>query len=313
MATKRDYYEILGVGKNASPEEIKKAYRKLALEYHPDRNKAQDAHEKFKEINEAYEILANSDKKAAYDQFGHAAFEQGGMGAGSPFGGSPFGGQGRTYHQGPFTYTYYSSGGEGGEAPFESAFGGFSDPFEIFEQFFGGVSPFGRRQRKPVYSIRIDFVEAIKGCEKEVEIDKKRKNIRIPPGVSDGSRIRFNDFDLVIDVRPDETFVRQGDDLIISFPIGFAQAALGGVVSVPTVDGPVKLRIQPGTQPGTLIRLQGKGVPHLHGGGRGDQYVRLRVEVPQRLTRKQKEILEEFAQTEQSQEREPKRGKGGWF
>lgn len=299
---KRDYYEILGVSKSANPEELKRAYRKSALEYHPDRNKSAGASEKFKEINEAYEILSNPEKKAAYDQFGHAAFEPGGGGAGGPFAGGF--GQGRTYRQGPFTYTYYTSG-EGGGTPFEFDFGGFSDPFEIFEQFFGGASPFAREPRKPVYSLTINFMEAVKGCEKEVEMDGKRKKLKIPAGVSDGSRVRFNDFDLVVSILPDEIFHRQGDDLIIEFPLSFTQAALGEIVSVPTADGPVKLRIQPGTQSGALIRLRGKGVPHLRGSGRGDQYVRLRVEVPKNLSHKQRELLREFE--------EAGRKKKDWF
>ncbi|MBI4100593.1 DnaJ domain-containing protein [Candidatus Microgenomates bacterium] len=299
---KRDYYQILGVNKNASPEELKRAYRKMALEYHPDHNKASDAHEKFKEINEAYEILSNPEKKAAYDQFGHTAFTQGGAGgAGGPFGGFD---QGRTYRQGPFSYTYYTSGGEGGQGDFD--FGGFSDPFEIFEQFFGG-SPFGRRQRKPAYSLTLDFIEAVKGAEKEVEVAGKRKRIKIPAGVLDGSRIRFEEFDLVLDVRPDKVFHRQGDDLVIEFPISFVQAVLGAVVSIPTIDGPLKLNIKAGTQPGSLVRLRGKGVPHLRSSGRGDQYVRILVEVPQKISREQKELLKEFEELNKN-----KKG-SGWF
>ena len=250
---KPDYYEILGVSKNTSPEELKRAYRKMALQWHPDKHQGDKkvAEEKFKEINEAYEILSNPEKKAAYDQFGHAAFETGGMPGGAGFG------QGRTYRQGPFSYTYYTSGSEGG-APFEFDLGGFSDPFEIFEQFFGTASPFGRRQRKPVYSLRIDFMESVKGCEKEVVVGGKHRKIKIPAGVYDGARIRFEEFDLMVEVRPNETFHRQGDDLIIEFPLSFIQAALGDIVSVPTIDGPVKLRVQPGTQPGSFMMITEK-------------------------------------------------------
>lgn len=309
--TQSDYYEILGVSKNATPEELKRAYRKMALQWHPDKHQGDKkvAEEKFKEINEAYEVLSNPEKKAAYDQFGHAAFEAGGMGAGGPFGGGF--GQGRTSRQGPLSYTYYTSG-QGGQQ-FEFDLGGFSDPFEIFEQFFGG-SPFGRQApRKPVYSLKIDFLESVKGCEKEVEVSGKRKKLKIPPGVYDGAKIRFDDFDVVVEVRPDSTFQRQGDDLIISFSVSFTQMTLGDVISVPTIDGPLKLRVQPGTQPGAVIRLRGKGVPHLRESGRGDQYVRLQIEIPQKLTRQQREILEELAVTERGRgESLGKRGRG-WF
>lgn len=305
----KDFYEVLGVAKTATPEELKKAYRKMALEWHPDRHREdkKKAEEKFKEINEAYEILSNPDKRAAYDQFGHSAFEQGGMGAGGPFGGGFE--QGRTYRQGPFTYTYYNSGGNGGPG-FDFDLGGFSDPFEIFEQFFGTTSPFGRRQRRPAYSLTLDFMEAVRGCEKEVNVGGKRMKIKIPAGVGDGSHIRFGDFDLITNVHPDTTFRREGDDLIVSADITFAQAALGDIIEVPTIDGLVKLRVQPGTQPGAVIRLQGKGVPHAHGSGRGDQYVRLRVTVPTKLTHEQKELLKDYEQTEKG---ERKRERKGWF
>src|ERR1035437_3105485 len=153
MADNKDYYQILGVSKSASADEIKKAYRKLALQFHPDKNKTKEADAKFKEVTKAYEVLSDSQKKQTYDQFGTAAFEQGGPGAGGPFGGG-FGQQGGQY--GPFTYTYTADSGN-------ADFGGFSDPFDIFEQFFGGASPFGRRQHREVYSLKIDFMEAVKG------------------------------------------------------------------------------------------------------------------------------------------------------
>ena len=303
MATKRDYYEILGVSKSVSSAEIKAAYRKLALEWHPDRNKSPQANEKFKEINEAYAVLSDAQKKQTYDQFGHAAF--------SREAGSGFAGQ-----QGPFSYTYSTSGGgspfsaRGGPA---SGWGGdFEgiDPFEIFEQFFGGgfsarggsASGWGRsQQRHQVYEIGIDFMEAVKGVTKEVHVPRGqagegsvKKTIKIPAGVESGSRVRFDDFDIVVDVRPSKQFKREGDDLIIDHEITFSQAALGAVVAVPTIDGEVNIRIQPGTQPGTLIRLRGKGVPHVRSGGRGDEYVRVKLTIPAHLSRRQKELLEEL-------------------
>lgn len=301
MATKHDYYEILGVSKNATGDELKRAYRKLALEWHPDRNKSKEATEKFKEINEAYEILSNSEKKVAYDQFGHAAFEQGGMGS-SPFGGGF--GQGQTYKQGPFTYTYYNNG-----SPFDGVdLGGFSDPFELFEQFFGGSSPFGggrTRHRRSTYSLTIDFMEAVKGVQKEVEMNGRRTKIKIPAGVDDGSRIRFDDFDIVVDVTPDKTFKRDGYDVVVEAPVSFPKAVLGTVIEAPTIDGPVKLKIPSGTQPNAVIRLRGKGIPYVRGSGRGDEYIRIRITVPTKLSHKQRELLDEF---------EKDTGKSrGWF
>lgn len=280
MATKRDFYDILGVSKSASIEEIKKAYRKLALEWHPDRNKKPEAHEKFKEINEAYAVLSDQQKKQQYDQFGHAPFAPGGGG---------YGGQ----QQGPFTY-YYSSGG--GASPFGDFEG--IDPFEIFEQFFGGG--FGRassRPRREAYELSIDFTDAVHGATKEVHLPNHgRKTIKIPAGVDTGSRIRFDDFDIVLEVKPSRQFQRQGDDLVVEKEITFSQAALGAVVDVPTIDGDLKIRIQAGTQPGTMIRLHGKGVPHVRGSGRGDEYVRIQLRVPTHLSRRDRELLEELGQ-----------------
>lgn len=307
MTTKRDYYDILGVEKGASAAELKAAYRKQALEWHPDRNKSAEATQKFKEINEAYEVLSDPEKKAAYDQFGHAAFEQGGMGAG--FGG---GQGGQTYRQGPFTYTYYTSGGEEG---FSRGAGpgfdwDFSDPFEIFEQFFGGGSPFGRQARVPRYGLTLSFMEAAKGVEKEVVIEGKRRKIKIPAGVDDGSRINFRDFYITIDVRPDPVFKREGADVLVEITIPFTLAILGGTVSVPTVDGEVNLKIRPGIQPGTTIRLRERGIKRLNRSGRGDEYIRINVQIPQKLTGEQKRILEEFQEVYPERRR---REKKDWF
>ncbi len=302
----KDYYEVLGVVKTATADEIKKAYRKLALEYHPDRNKSKEAETKFKEITRAYEVLSDPQKKQTYDQFGAAAFEQGAGqgpfgGAGGPFGG--FGGaspgqQGGQY--GPFTYSYSSNGGN-----FD--FGGFSDPFEIFEQFFGGASPFGQqgRQRRSVYSLTIDFMDAVKGAEKKVTIGQKAQTIKIPAGVDDGSRIRFKDYDIVVDVRPDPRFRREGSDVVTTKDISFTQAALGSMIDVETIEGIVKVRVPAGTQPDTVIRLRGKGIPLVRGSGKGDHYVRIKVTVPKNVTSRQKELLEEF-------EKESSKKKG-WF
>lgn len=285
----KDYYDTLGVSKTADASEIKKAYRKLALEYHPDRNKTKEGEAKFKEVNRAYEVLSDPQKRQAYDQIGHQAYEQTGGNTG-PFGGAggPFGGGGQTGQYGPFTYTYSTGGAQ------DFDFGGYSDPFEIFEQFFGGGSPFGARQRRSVYSITIDFMEAIKGTQKKVTINGKEQTIKIPAGVDDGSRIRFGEYDVIVQVKPDNRFKRQGADIISEKEISFAKAALGDTVDVETIDGNVKLRIPAGTQPDTVIRLRGKGVTHLRGHGKGDHYVRIKILVPKHLTSEQKRLLEEF-------------------
>jgi DnaJ-class molecular chaperone len=295
----KDYYETLGISKSASADEIKKAYRKLALEYHPDRNKTKEGEAKFKEVTKAFEVLSNEEKRKQYDQFGHAAFEQG-AGAGGPFGGAGgpfggFGGQGGQY--GPFTYTYSGGGGQGD-------FGGFSDPFEIFEQFFGGG--FGQRQRRPAYSISISFDEAIHGTEKTVTIDGKSQKIKIPAGVDSGNRIRFDTYDVVVDVQESSKFQRQGYDIVADRELSFAQAAIGGEIEVETVDGKIKIRVPAGTQPNTLIRLSGKGVKHVRGSGKGDHYVRIKITIPKKLSNKQKELLEEF-------EKESSKSGKSWF
>ncbi len=278
----KDYYQILGLTKSATADEIKKAYRKLALQHHPDKNKGDKAsEEKFKEVTKAYEVLSDPQKKQTYDQFGEAAFEQGGPGAGGPFGG--FGQQG-----GPFSYTYTSNGGN-----FD--FGGFSDPFEIFEQFFGGGgNPFGRSARRPTYSLTISFLEAVKGATKKVNLGGKTQTIKIPAGVNDGSRIRFGEADVVIEVVPDKKFRREGYDIVSDKEITFSQAALGDTVEIETVEDLVKIKIPAGTQPETLVRLRGKGIKMLRGQGRGDHYIRIKIVIPKNLTSRQKELLKEL-------------------
>ena len=282
MATKRDYYDILGVDKSAADAQIKSAYRKMALQWHPDRNKSSDAETKFKEINEAYQVLSDPKKKTNYDQFGHSAF--------SPGGATPGGG----FSQGPFQYYSTSGGGN----PFEGM-GGFSDPFEIFEQFFGGsASPFGRRgPAKPHYSLRIPFLTAVKGGSEAVTIDGRKHTIKIPAGADTGTHLRFTDFDITFEVEEDSHFRRDGADIYIDHKIPFTLAILGGETEVPTLDKELKLKIRPGTQPGTMVRLTGKGAPHLHAlsrASRGDFYIRLIIDLPAHLSHRQKQLLEEF-------------------
>jgi len=281
---KKDFYEVLGVSKTASKDEIKTAYRKAALKFHPDRNKEAGAEEKFKEINEAYEVLSNEEKKSAYDQYGHAAFD--------PNSG-PFGGHTYTQQNGP-NFTYTQSGNPFGGADFD--FGGFSNPFDIFEQFFGGGAfRQGQQHRLETYKISITFLEAAKGVEKEVSLAGKKRKIKIPAGVDDGQKIRFKEFILYVDVLPDKVFQREGNNVFISVNLSFSQAALGDIIEVPTLDDDnLKVRVKAGTQPNTLIRLRNKGIKDINGYGQGDFYIRLLVQVPTRLNNRQKEIIKEL-------------------
>jgi len=355
--SKRDYYEVLGVSKDASEQDIKKAYRKLAMEYHPDRNPDnKEAEEKFKEVNEAYEVLSSPDKRKRYDQFGHAGMNGNGGGGFEGFGGF--------------------SGGGG----FEDIFG------DIFDMFGGGFSS-SRRRSGPQkgadlqYETTITFEEAAFGVEKEVEfyrndscntcdgtgakpgtttntckkcngtgevkfaqrtplgqivnvrpcdecngdgkiietpcstcngkgkIRKLRKlKVKIPAGVDTGSVISIRgegepgikggptgDFYVVINVLPHKIFKRDGYDIICEMPITFVQAALGDELEVPTLEGRVKYKIAEGTQSGTIFRLKSKGIVHPKGYGKGDQYVKVIIEVPTKLSEKQKDMLRTFA------------------
>ncbi len=284
MASKTDYYDILGISKSASADEIKKAYRKQALEWHPDRHKdnKEAAEKRFKEINEAYQVLSNPQKKTSYDQYGSANGPQGFPGGGNPFAG----GQGS-----PFTYTYSA----GGQNPFGNA--DFGDPFDIFESFFGGASPFGqqsRRQQIPRYSLDIDFMEAVKGVSKEVSIDGKKRKIKIPAGIYEGARISFGDFTLSVNIKPSKIFEREDDDIYVTVGVPFSLAVLGGEIKVPTIDGEIKIRVRPGTQSGTMMRLKEQGVPHLQGRGKGDEYIKITIATPEKLNRNQKSLIEEM-------------------
>ncbi len=349
--TKRDYYEVLGVERNASAEEIKQAFRQLARRYHPDVSTDPDAEEKFKEINEAYGILSDPQKRARYDRYGHA-------GVGEAAG----------------TYQDYTVN--------------FSD---LFEELFGGAFGFGRgggrRARMPrrgrdlQMSVTLRFEEAVFGVEKEIEFQRDetcsrcggtgaepghpptacqtcggrgvvrqvrntifgqimqesacptcrgsgqiishpcstcqgrglerrtvRKKVSIPAGVSDGMQIRLpgegqpglnggpnGHLYLVVNVKPHEYFQRRDDDILLELNINVAQAALGAEVEVPTLDGSAHLRIPPGTQPGKVLTLHGKGVPNVRSGRRGDQHVVINVEVPRRLTAEQRALFEQLA------------------
>lgn len=364
---KRDYYEILGVGRNASADDIKKAYRNLALKYHPDRvppEKKKEAEERFKEISEAYEVLIDAQKKANYDQYGHAGVEG-------------------AFRQGGFTWQDFHHFDD-----IKDIFGEFdlSDLFRGFgfgDDIFGG--PFGTVRRRPgtrrgsdlEYRIDITFEEAAFGVEKTISIPrheqcdecggsgarpgskrerckacggrgqvasasgffnvvrtcdrcggegsiigapcqhcdgtgrvrtKRSIKVKIPSGVDSGSRLRIHgegeagergggrgDLYIFIQVRPHEIFERHDADIYCEIPIGFATAVFGGEAEVPTIEGRIMMKIPPGTQSGRIFRLRNKGIAHLHDRGRGDQLVRVQIDVPTDLNPEQRRLLKEFA------------------
>ena len=366
MADKRDYYEVLGVSRTATADEIKSAYRKLAMKYHPDRNPGDKAaEEKFKEAAEAYDVLHDPEKRQRYDQFGHAAFENGGGGGGYGAGGMSMD-------------DIFSAFGDlfGGRMHGGGGFGG-------FEEFFGG----GRQQRRAdpnapqrgedmTFRLQIDFDEAVFGSERTLEltlpaqcpdcrgtgaadgskrvacrtcgghgvviggsgffqvrqtcptcggegmvIEKPCRTCRgsghvtrpqkialkIPAGVDTGSRLRLagkgagglrggenGDLYVLLEVRDSEIFEREGQNLFVDIPVSPAVAALGGEITVPTPEGEARLKIPAGTANGKVFRLRGKGVPSLRGGTAGDLDVRVVIEVPARLDRRQRAALEEF-------------------
>ena len=352
---KRDFYEVLGVDKGASADEIKKAYRKKAKEFHPDRNADNpDAEAQFKEANEAYEVLKDAEKKAAYDRFGHAAFE-GGMGGGGPRGGHP------------------------GQGDFASAF---SDVFDdLFGDFMGGRGGGGRQRAARGadlrYNLRVTLEEAYSGLQKTINvptavqcdacegsgaeggvepttcptcsgmgkvraqqgfftvertcptcsglgqiiknpckacggqgrIEKDRAlSVNIPAGVETGTRIRLagegeagmrggpaGDLYIFIEVSKHALFEREGSNLFCRVPVSMTSAALGGDIEVPTIDGGrSRVKVPAGSQSGRQMRLRGKGMPALRGGGNGDMFIELAVETPVNLTSRQKELLREF-------------------
>jgi DnaJ-class molecular chaperone len=223
-----------------------------------------------------------------YDQYGADAFDPNrGAGPGP-------GGMGGFSQQGPFSYTYTYGNGSGQGSPFEGM--DFSDPMDIFEQFFGMRSPFGQsqRQQRDLYRLNLTFDEAVKGVEKETVIKGKTKQIKIPAGVDDGMRIRFSDFDVLVSVKPHPYFKRENQDIYLDKTISYPLAVTGGVVEVPTIRGKVKLKVRPGTQPGTTVRLRGEGVVYPNTNRKGDQYVIYKILVPSKVSSKAKKLLEEL-------------------
>ena len=375
MAEKRDYYEVLGVAKNASADELKSAYRKLAKKYHPDLNPGdKTAEEKFKEVNEAYEVLSDADKRARYDQYGHAGVDPN-----------------------------YGAGGSG----FGAGFGGGVDLGDLFGDLFGGgfggFGGGGRRSANPNaprrggdirVSLVLSFMEAVHGCAKTVSVNRqaecpechgtgaaagtspetcpdcrgsgyvtiqqrtpfgvmqssqpcprcggkgkiiktpcakchgsgrqataKRLEVKVPAGIDDDQSMRLaglgdaginggpsGDLIVIVTVRPDPMFERDGFDVHVTVPLTYSQAVLGDNIVVPTIDGKVEYSVPEGTQSGTTFRLRGKGIQYVNGRGRGDQYVKVVLETPHKLNRAQREALQAFEATLKDENYEQRKG-----
>ena len=305
----KDYYQILGVSKSASKEEIKKSYRKLALKYHPDQNKGNKAAEtKFKAISEAYAVLSDPKKRKQYDMFGADGFNQRfsqedifrDVDFGTIFKEFGFGGRGRS--QNIFSQMF---GGQG-QTHFRTAGTGQGNPF-------GGQSQ-AIKGRDMVYELAITLEEAAKTTNKMISYSEggpqKRVSVKVPEGIETGKKLRlpgkgqagFNggpngDLYIQIKVLEHALFKREGDQLILKREIRFSEAAMGGEIEVPTIDGKtLRLKIPPGTQSDAKFRLKGYGMPRLKGGGRGDAFVVIAIEVPKKLNKKQKALVKDLAE-----------------
>jgi curved DNA-binding protein len=300
MAT-RDYYQILGVNKNAGDEEMKKAYRKLAMKYHPDRNpNKKEAEERFKEINEAYAVLSDKEKRKQYDTFGkegfHQRFTQEDIFRG-------------------FDFDEILSGLFGGKARREFRYGGrggvdFGDLFGGGTYRESGRMP--QRGKDVAYELTLSLEEVASGGEKRISYRKNGKveevSVKIPRGIPSGKKLRLagkgmegrnggptGDLYLQISIREHPVFTREADDLVVEKEIAFSEAVLGTTIEVPTLEGVKKVKVPPGTQTHTRLRLKGLGLPHFQGEGKGDEFVKVIVKVPKRVSEKSRKLVEELA------------------
>ncbi|MCI5071962.1 DnaJ domain-containing protein [bacterium] len=288
------FYDILGVSKNASAQEIKKAYRALAKKYHPDVNQGDKAAEdKFKQVTEAYAVLSDEKKRQQYDAVGHNQFN-------SNFDFSDFFRQAGAGGGG-----FSSAGGPGGQS-FRFDMGGLEDIFEpLFGRGFGqqrqayrGASQ--QQQSMPVYKLDIDFLTAVKGGEVDVKIGNSQKKINIPKGIKNKQKIRLakavNQQDAVIEISilPSSVFERKNDTIYVKAKVNVFQAIMGSVIDVTTIDGSSKMTLPPGTSGGTKMRMKGKGV-YKNNGERGDQIVEIVIEVPKKIDEQSKQLIEQFA------------------
>ena len=291
----RDYYEVLGVKKGASVDEIKKAYRKLAVKYHPDKNQGdKQAEERFKEINEAYAVLSDPKKKEEFDRFGSNNFHQ-------------------RYSQEDIFRGFnvddmFRGQGFGTDDIFSRIFGD-----AMRRQRGGGPGRMAAKGEDFSMEIQITFRDAYDGAEKRIAFMRagvrEELSVKIPAGIESGAKLRVagrggpgrmggpgGDLFLTVNVGPDPLFQREGDDIVLSHEVRFSQAVLGGAIDVPTMEGAKRIRIPAGIQSGTKVRLKGLGFPQMGNKGRGDMYVKIHVEVPEKLTARQKELIEELAE-----------------
>ncbi len=309
----KDYYRILGVSKTASAEELKKAYRKMALKYHPDRNKGEKAaEERFKEINEAYAVLGDPEKRRQYDTYGSTEFSHR-FSQEDIFRGFDFGNIFKEFGFGDLFHQAHSSGKGRNGFQFHYNFGGGSGP--QFGQPFHGQGPLKQKGRDIVLELPVTLREVFHGQEKVVTFKRggqtERVSVKIPPSIEDGKKLRVpgkgecglhggqdGNLYLKIRVEEDSQFRREGSHLVYDVEIPYSAAVLGSRVDVPTIDGKtLSLRIPPGTQNQTKLRLKGFGLPAPGGGGKGDQFVRVTVKIPSDLTGRQKELIEELGAT----------------